>query len=175
MVDLVLISPIKEYEKEAFEYIQEFLDYNSEINGTDGLNRYQNYDEWLLKLGEDLDFQNIPEDKVPANTYFLIRKLDNKIIGMINIRHRVNEFLFNEGGHIGYSIRPTEREKGYGTLILKLGLERCKKLNLREVLITCDKINVASAKVIQNNGGVLDNEIYSETFSGIIQRYWIEL
>ena len=175
MADLVLVSPTKEYEKEAFEYIQEFLDYNSEINGTGGLNRYHNYDEWLLKVEKDLDFQNIPEDKVPANTYFLIRELDNKIIGMINIRHRLNEFLLNEGGHAGYSIRPTERGKGYGTLILKLGLERCKELNLKEILITCDKANIPSAKVIQNNNGVLDNEIYSEAFSGIIQRYWIKL
>ena len=175
MVDIALVSPTKEYEKEAFEYIQEFLDYDSEINGTGGLNRYHNYDEWLLKLEKDLDFQNIPENKVPANTYFLIRKLDNRIIGMINIRHRLNEFLFNEGGHIGYSIRPTEREKGYGILILELGLKRCKELNLKDVLITCDKTNTASAKVIQNNNGVLDNEIYSETFSEIIQRYWIKL
>ena len=175
MVDIVLVSPTKEYEKEAFEYIQEFLDYDSEINGTGGLNRYHNYDEWLLKLEKDLDFQNIPEDKVPANTYFLVRKPDNKIIGMINIRHRLNEFLLNQGGHIGYSIRPTEREKGYGTLILKLGLEKCKELNLKEVLITCDKTNIASAKVIQKNNGVLDNEIYSETYSEMIQKYWIQL
>lgn len=175
MVDLVLVSPTKEYEKEAFGYIQEFLDYYSEINGTGGLDRYQNYDEWLLKLEKDLDHKNISGGRVPANTYFLIRKVNNEIIGMINIRHRLNEFLLNEGGHIGYSIRPTEREKGYGTLILKLGLGKCKELNLKEVLITCDKTNIASAKIIQNNNGILDNEIYSETFAEIIQRYWIKL
>ena len=139
MTDIKLISPSKEYEKEAFEYIQEFIEYNSEINGTGGLSRYDNYDEWLLKLHKDLDLSNIAEGRVPANTYFLVRTSDNRIIGMINIRHRLNEFLFNEGGHIGYSIRPTEREKGYGTLILNLGLEKCKELNLKKVLLTCDK------------------------------------
>jgi predicted acetyltransferase len=175
MTDIKLISPSKEYEKEAFEYIQEFIEYNSEINGTGGLSRYDNYDEWLLKLHKDLDLSNIAEGRVPANTYFLVRTSDNRIIGMINIRHRLNEFLFNEGGHIGYSIRPTEREKGYGTLILNLGLEKCKELNLKKVLLTCDKTNIASGKVIQNNGGMLENELYSETFSEIIQRYWIEL
>ena len=69
----------------------------------------------------------------------------------------------------------TERKKGYGTMMLKLGLEKYKELNLRKVLITCDKINIASAKVIQNNNGILDNEVFSETFSEIIQRYWINL
>lgn len=175
ITDVRLIFPSKEYEKEAFEYIQEFLDYGSEINGTGGLYRYQNYDEWLLKLEKDLDLLNIPEDKVPASTYFLVRTSDNKIIGMINIRHKLNEFLLNEGGHIGYSIRPTERKKGYGTLMLKLGLEKCRELGLNRILITCDKINIASAKIIQNNNGILENEVFSETFSEIIQKYWINL
>ncbi len=175
MTDFRLISPSKKFEKKAFEYIQEFLKYTSEINGAGGLNRYDNYDEWLSKLEKDLDIPNMPEGKVPANTYFFIRTQDGKIIGMITIRHKLNEFLSNRGGHIGYSIRPTERKKGYGTLMLKLGLEKCRELNLSKVLITCDKINVASAKVIQNNNGILENEVFNETFSEIIQRYWINL
>lgn len=175
MTDIRLVYPSKEYEKKAFEYIQEFLEYNSEINGTGGLDRYNNYDEWLLKVDKDLDLPNIPEGRVPANTYFFVRMADNKIVGMINIRHKLNEFLFNEGGNIGYSIRPTERKKGYATLMLKLGLQKCRELNLNKILITCDKINVASSKVIQNNNGILENEVYSETFSEIIQRYWIYL
>lgn len=174
-MDVKLVYPSKEYEKEAFEYIQEFSDYNSEINGSGGLDKFDNYDDWLLKIEKDLNFKNIPEGRVPANTYFLVRILDNKIIGMINIRHKLNEFLLNEGGNIGYSVRPTEREKGYGTVMLRLGLQRCKELNLDKVLITCDKINLASAKIIQGNNGILENELYSETFSGIIQRYWINL
>ena len=175
MTDVRLIFPSKEYEKKAFEYIQEFLEYNSEINGTGGLDRYESYDEWLLKIKNDLDLPNIPEGRVPANTYFFVRTLDNKIVGMINIRHKLNEFIFNEGGHIGYSIRPTERKKGYATLMLKLALQRCRELNQNKILITCNKSNVASAKVIQNNNGILENEVFSETFSEIIQRYWINL
>ena len=163
MEDMKLVYPTKEYEEGAFEFIQEFKDYKSEINGTGGLDRYDNYDEWLLK------------DRLPASTFFFVRTSDNIIVGMINIRHELNDFLFNEGGHIGYSIRPTERKKGYATLMLKLGLEKCKELNIHKVLITCDKINAASAKVIQNNNGILENEIYSDTFSEIIQRYWIEV
>ncbi|MDP4088495.1 MAG: GNAT family N-acetyltransferase [Bacillota bacterium] len=175
MTDLRLIFPSREYGKKAFEYIKEFLEYNSEINGTGGLDRYEKYDDWLIKIKKDLDISNIPEGRVPANTYFFIRVSDDKIIGMINIRHKLNEFLFNEGGHIGYSIRPTERKKGYATTMLKLGLQRCRELNIDKVLISCDKTNIASAKVIQNNNGILENEVYSETFSEVIQRYWISL
>ncbi|MDV3426204.1 MAG: GNAT family N-acetyltransferase [Bacillota bacterium] len=175
MTDFKLVTPVKEYEKSAFEYIREFLDYNSEINGTGGLNRYDNYDEWLQKLERDLDIPNIPEGRVPANTYFFVRTADNKIVGMINIRHKLNDFLFNEGGHIGYSIRPLERKKGYGTMMLKLGLKKCRELKLKKVLITCDKENIGSAKVIQNNNGILENESYSQTFSAVVQRYWIAL
>lgn len=175
MTDFTLIAPSKKFEKQAFEYIQEFLKHNSEINGASGLNRYDNYDEWLLKLEKSLDIANIPEGKVPGNTYFFIRTEDSKIIGMITIRHKLNEALFNRGGHIGYSIRPTERKKGYGTFMLKLALEKCRELNLSRVLITCDKINVASAKVIQNNNGILENEVFNEAFSETTQRYWINL
>lgn len=175
MTDVKLVYPTKKHERKAFEFIQEFLEYKSQINGTGGLDRYNNYDEWLLKVGKDLDLSNIPEGKVPASTYFFIRTSDEKIVGMINIRHKLNEFLLNEGGHIGYCIRPTERKKGYATLMLKLSLQKCRELNLNKVLITCDKINVASSKVIQNNNGILENEIYSDTFSEMIQRYWISL
>ncbi len=175
MSEFKLIVPSKEYEQKAFDYIKEFREHNSEINGTGGLDRYDNYDEWLKKLEKDLDINNIPEGKVPASTYFCVRLEDDRIVGMINIRYELNEFLLNEAGHIGYSIRPTERKRGYGTLMLKLGLDKSRELNLDKVLITCDKVNVGSAKVIQNNNGILENEVYSEVFSEVIQRYWIDL
>lgn len=112
MAEFVLIYPTKEYENKAFEYIKEFLLYNSDINGTGGLDRYDDYDEWLQKVENDLDIPNIPEDRVPASTYFFIRTSDDKIIGMINIRHRLNEFLQNKDGHIGYSIIPIRYKAG---------------------------------------------------------------
>lgn len=175
MEDFRLVYPTKEYEEKAFQFIQEFLEHKSEIHGTGGLNGYQNYDEWLLKLEADKHIPDTSEDRVPASTYFFVRTSDDSIVGMINIRHRLNEYLYNEGGHIGYSIRPTERRKGYGTLMLSMGLQKCRELKLDRVLIICDKINKASAGVAVNNGGVLENEVYSEVYSQIIQRYWINL
>jgi predicted acetyltransferase len=175
MKDVELVEPTKEYEAQSFEYIEEFRSNNSNINGSGGLDRYNNYDEWLKKLESDLDFDNIKPERVPANTYFLLRHADNKIIGMINIRHRLNDYLLKKGGHVGYGIRPTERQKGYATKLLHLGLLKCMDLGIEKVLVTCDKANIGSAKTIQNNGGILENEILDSELGEIVQRYWINV
>lgn len=158
------------------DYIQEFQDYSSQINGSGGLDRYlkeHTYTEWVRKAVSDTDIANIPVGRVPAYTYFYVREDDGKIVGMINIRLALNDFLRKEGGHIGYSIRPTERRKGYATRMLKAALAFCRPIGLSEVIITCDKSNPASAGVIANCGGALEAEFFSETFGEVIQRYII--
>ena len=104
--------PGPERKEAAIDYINEFYQYNSDINGSGGLNRFlDDYEGWLSKL--DLDYTRVPnEEKVPARTYFLVRESDQRIVGMINIRLVLNKKLKKYGGHIGYSIRPTERGKG---------------------------------------------------------------
>ena len=175
MREYCLVHPTKEHEKEALAYIAEFRDHGSRLNGTGGLDSYSNYCEWLQKLAEDLELPNIPEGRVPAHTYFLMREGEPRIFGMINIRHRLNDYLLREGGHIGYSIRPTERRKGLGALQLSLGLEKCRELGLSKVLVTCDKSNPGSAGVIRGNGGVLENEVPCKPDGELLQRYWITL
>lgn len=170
------VFPCKEYEQKSIEFIQEFRDYSSNINGTGSLDRYlreSSFSEWLLKIQGDIDVANIPENKVPSLTYFYIREDDDKIIGMINIRLALNDFLRREGGHIGYGIRPTERRKGYATNMLSEALKFCRVIGLNNFIITCKKSNPASAGVIKNCGGVLDAEIYSEIYNEVIQRYII--
>ncbi|MPM89903.1 hypothetical protein SDC9_137018 [bioreactor metagenome] len=99
---------------------------------------------------------------------------DNKrILGAINIRHYLNDYLLNYGGHIGYGIRPSERKKGYASLMLSLALSVAKELGINKALITCDKDNLGSARTIMKNGGVLENEVAEG--ERITQRYWIEL
>lgn len=94
---------------------------------------------------------------------------------MIDIRHRLNEFLLNFGGNIGYSVRKSERRKGYATEMLKLALKKCIELNIKKVLITCNKDNIGSAKTIISNGGILENEIFDPDDNKMTQRYWITL
>lgn len=96
------------------------------------------------------------------------------MVGAINIRHYLNDNLLKHGGHIGDGVRPSERQKGIATRMIALGLEECKKLGLKRVLMTCRKDNIGSAKSIINNGGILENEIKQD--DGVVtQRYWIDL
>jgi predicted acetyltransferase len=171
-----LVFPNRKYEQNALEFIHEFLQYKSKINGSGGLDSYiNNYDGWLEKIKNDLDYENIKPSRVLANTFFAIRMNDNKIIGMINIRHKLNDYLLKNSGHIGYCVRPTERLKGYATIMLKLGIIKCDELNIKNVLVTCDKKNIGSAKTIQKNGGILENEITDSNLAEVVQRYWINV
>lgn len=168
--------PTKSREQDATEYINEFKAYESEINGTGGLDRYiENYDAWLEKLEQD--YTRVPsEEKVPARTYFLVRETDNKIVGMINIRLALNEKLRRVNGHIGYSIRPLERQKGYNKINLYLGLLVCQKHGIHEVLMDCDKTNIASAKTMQALGAKLVSEYFDEEeYNTLIQKYTIDV
>ena len=174
MGKIILIKPTKEYEEQAKEFIQEFIDHNSEMHGVGDLNlNLDSYDEWLKRLDDYSRGINLKEGHVPATTFFAINQETNEIIGMIDIRHNLNDYLLERGGHIGYSVRPSERKQGYATEILYLGLGECVKIGLEKVLITCYRDNIASAKTIQNNFGVLENEILGD--GNVVQRYWIDV
>ncbi len=169
------VKPQIEHERQAIEYINEFYKYNSKINGVGGLDKYlDNYSTWLQKLDEDIK-RKPTEEKVPSETFFLIRKNDNKIVGMINIRLELNENLKKIGGHIGYSIRPEERKKGYNKINLYLGLKECQKHGIKEVLMDCDKDNIGSAKTMQALNGILIKEWYDKQKDRTIQYYMIDV
>ena len=147
---------------DAIEFINEFYEYNSSINGTGGLQRYlDDYVGWLRKLEQDY-IQEVNEDRVPARTYFLVRVDDDKIIGMSNIRLKLNDKLMNFGRNIGYSIRPTERGNGYNKINLYLALKKCKEFGLDKVLLDVDAANIASWKTMEALGANLDLEMDSE-------------
>lgn len=169
-----LVLPTLQYKQQATEYINEFIAHSSQINGTGSLDWYlenSTYEEWLQKLVSYMDIANVPTGKVPGLTYFCVH--DGNIVGMVNLRLALNEHLRTEGGHIGYSVRPTERNKGYATQILQAALEVYGVLGIHNVIITCDKDNIASARVIQKCGGVLDAEFFSKTYGEMLQRYVI--
>ena len=141
-------------EGDATDYIREFLEYGSEIHGTGGLDRFTgNYSGWLAKLAADYS-REPSEEKVPARTYFLVRERDGRIVGMSNIRLALNEKLRRCGGHIGYSIRPTERGKGYNRINLYLGLKVCDRHGIGTALLDADLDNPASWKTMEALGGV---------------------
>lgn len=170
------VKPTKEWEEKAIDFIHEFEEMNSPINGTNRLHKYlDSYDAWLDKIEQDR-VQPLSENAVPAETFFFVRDNDNKIIGMINIRLALNEKLKKLGGHIGYCIRPTERRKGYNKINLYMGLLYCQEQGIKEVLMDCEKDNVASAKTMQALGGKLIKEWYEDDkYHCVIQDYVIDV
>lgn len=130
------------------------------------------YEAWLDYTEKIENKDTCPPHLVPAHTYFLTDE-NKRVLGAINIRHYLNDYLFNVGGHIGYGIRPSERKRGYASLMLSMALPIAKELGINKILITCDKSNLGSAKTIISNGGILENEVFID--GETIQRYWIEV
>jgi len=166
-----LVFPTIEHKEAALEYRQEHFDAGEKlIHGDGGLDEAETYEGWLEKIGQDL---TVPPcaDRVPATTYFAVH--DGKIIGTIQVRHRLNDFLRKTYGHIGYGVRPSERRKGYAAQMLALALEKARELGLDKVMVSCDKTNIGSARTIVKNGGVPGEEYTHEGTAG--QQYWIAL
>ena len=128
----------------------------------------------VQQLREDETGDNLSEDRVPETTLWLMRN-QAELIGYVNIRHRLTAALEHHGGHIGYFICPSERGQGYGTKMLALALNEARQLGLPKVLMTCDVDNLASARGIEKNGGVLDSQGISDVSGKLIARYWIPL
>ena len=130
---------------------------------------YRDFDYYC----EHLEVKDTSSGLVPDSTFFCLDQDRNVFVGAVNIRHYLNDALLLNGGHIGDGVRPSERGKGIATKMIGLALEECRKLNISRVLMVCDKENIASAKTILKNGGVLENEV--EVDGVVEQRYWIDL
>ena len=128
--------------------------------------------EWLEKISICSKIETLPEGRVLGTQFITVRKSDNKIVGFLNLRHELNEYLFKFGGHIGGSIRPSERRKGYSVEQLKICVEYCKTLGIYDVLITCKDWNIASKKSIMKSGGKFEN-IEIDKDGNKLERYWI--
>ena len=170
MEQLKLVHPSEEHKAEYEAMMDEWEAFGGRLN-PGALRRYSNkrqknvsYEEWLEWIEED---KNTIQD-----LYFLTK--DNHIIGAISIRFKRTLQDVGTDGHTGYGIRPSERRKGYATEMIRLSLIECRKLGISKVLMVCDKSNIASAKSIIKNGGILENEFLDED-GEVQQRFWIKL
>ncbi len=169
---LQLIRATHDMEEQYYDFANEWEKHTEPIVPYSARLVDMDYKSWLEYTFKIESKDTCPSHLVPAHTYFLV--LENKrIIGSVNIRHYLNDYLLNFGGHIGYGIRPSERKKGYASLMLSLALPIAKELGINKALITCNKNNKGSAKTIINNGGILENEVMEDT--EITQRYWISI
>jgi predicted acetyltransferase len=174
MSQIKLIKPTLEYDKDIMEYRQEFLDLGDSLDGCGSLRACSTAMEWIsdLRVLENLD--TCPKDKVCSDTYLGVRVSDNAIVGIIDFRHHIDHPILGVwGGHIGYSVRPKERRKGYATEMLRQILVICKQHGLEKVLVTCNDHNIASKKTIIANGGKYDNTVMVE--GNKKERFWIDL
>lgn len=170
---LKLVKPNIKYKDQIMNYKKEFIENNSSFDGCAGLEDCTTCEEWL-------DFDNRLSKKyeagyVPSSTYLAV--VNNKVVGMVDIRHYLTDHLKTYGGHIGYSVLPSKRRRGYAKEILRLALIKCKKMGINNVIITCLKDNIASAKTIKSQGGILENEmeLIVNNKKEILQRYNIKL
>ena len=130
---------------------------------------YRNFEHYLANL----DVLEPTSDLVPDSTFFCLDEDQDRFVGAVNIRLRLNDRLLLDGGHIGDGVRPSQRRRGVATRMIALALVECQRLGIDRVLMVCDKHNIGSAKSIQRNGGVLENEILVDGVAE--QRYWIDL
>ena len=173
MEKIILVKPNLSYADEITKYKEESLKESPIINGSTGLNRFSSIEDWLKELNKRSCEDTVPEGLVPSSTYLGVREKDNYIVGMIDIRHYLNEYLTQVGGNIGYSVRKSERNKGYAKQMLKLALEKCKELKIKKVLITCDEDNIASEKVILSANAKFEDIRCIDDENK--KRFWIEL
>ena len=140
------------------------------IYGSELFDKTESYEEWLSAVTRNTDPETVNENWVVTDTFFAVRKSDGRIIGIIDLRHTLNEFL-KDLGNCGYSVRPSERKKGYATEMLRQLIWVAKEAEMNELHISVEKENVASVKVIQKNGGVYERSFSFEGETADIYKF----
>ncbi|GAA1756147.1 GNAT family N-acetyltransferase [Luedemannella helvata] len=144
----------------------------SGLADTDDIDTVEGFAAWVQRLRREAD-ESIPPapGRVHATYWWIVE--DDRVLGAISLRHELNDFLLRAGGHIGYGVRPSARRRGLATWALATVLRHAAARGLERVLVTCADTNVASARTIERNGGVLED--VRDTELGRTRRYWIDL
>ncbi len=175
MDEFILRRPTSEYANQIAEYRQEFLNAGDSMDGCGPLRRLEDPEEYIKVCKDYESTKEVSAKLVPATQFLFIRKSDNRLVGMIQVRHCFNDYLEKYGGHIGYSVRPSERRKGYAKEMLKKALPYCREIGLDKVLITCIDGNIGSEKTILANGGVYESTVHEPNENVDLKRFWITL
>ena len=175
MTSIKLIPPTIEYKSQIVAYRDEFPNSPNGIEGSSELILAESIEDWLSQVEKNRHWDTVKEGWMPAEQYIGIDTRDNSIVGMLNFRKELNDYLLNYIGHVGYSIAPSKRRQGLGSKMLELALNEARKFGLERVLVTCTDDNVASAGVIEKNRGVLEDKRVDPGDQKLTRRYWIAL
>ena len=169
---LKLVRPTLEMKQAALDFKQEFFD-NGErvINGSEMLDNMDNYEEWLSSVTDNRFGETVNPNWVVTDTFFAVDG-NEKIVGIIDLRHTLNDFL-KDFGNSGYSVRPSERKKGYATKMLAMIKQVAKEVGLNKLQLSVERDNSPSVKTIVNNGGVYERSF--EFFGEMADVYMVEL
>ena len=172
---LHLVIPNAAYLEQISSYRQEFLDKGSSMDGCGSLRRLKNPNDWLTEAVLLSRKETVPTNWVQSTQFMCIRESEDKLVGMIQVRHYFNDYLQKFGGNIGYSVRPSERRKGYAKKMLHDCLPYCKELGLKKILIACLADNEGSRKTILANSGEYESTVFEPEEKVYLERYWITL
>ena len=173
MGERLLVRPSEDYLEEVRAYREEFLAADSSMDGAGPLRRYPDPRDWLEAVRVCENPATVPAGKVQATQLLCVE--DGRVLGMIQIRHTLNDYLRLYAGHIGYSVRPSARRQGVAKWMLATALPHCRELGLSRVMIACEPWNEGSRRTILANGGVYEKTVHEPEEDIDLEQYWISL
>ena len=175
MDQLMLLKPGKDFCEEIFKHRNAFIFAGEPMDGTGSLYRMPDPNDWLAQVEDLSKPETVPEDWVVTSQYICVRPYDNRLVGMIQLRHELNEYLELYGGHVEFSVLPEDRGKGYATWMLKNVLYYARQLGLGRLILAVDPRNAAAVRVVEKNGGAPLDKVFDPEYELELERYAITL
>lgn len=167
---LRFVLPDFAHKKDVLSFYGEFEKNNQECIG---YKNHGDFDKWLAEMQNRKNGINLLNGYVRENFYLCYNH--NELIGVFSLKFELTEFLLNYGGHIGYAVKPSCRNRGYATQMLSIGKSIAKSLGFDKLLLVCNTDNIASEKVIIKNNGIFENSVFDDSEGVFVKRYWIYL